>query len=167
MNDLTLRETVAADEDFLWQMLFYASHSYEEPGVEVGDVRANPDLVPYISGWRSGGMAGVVAETDVPVGAAWLRVMVDGDRSNPVYLDETTPELAIAVLPGLEGRGVGTALLSHLVSEAQSRFPGIVLSAREGNQAVRLYERHGFAVIGTMTNRVGTRSVRMAIRFDR
>ena len=163
MTDLTLRATEPADEDFLWEMLFYASHSYEEPGVTFDDIRENPDLVPYMTGWASGGHVGVVAVGDGLLGAAWVREMTDQDRDNPVFLDLDTPELAIAVVPGREGRGIGSALLGGVLDQARGRFPRIVLSARLGNPAVRLYERHGFQTISDMTNRVGTRSVVMVV----
>jgi GNAT superfamily N-acetyltransferase len=167
MVEPALRVTTEDDEEFLWEMLFYASHSYEEPGVELGDIRGNPDLTPYIEGWRAGGRFGVIAEMEDKVGASWLRVMSERDAGKPWFLDASTPELAIAVRPGLEGRGIGSAMLDELLMTAKERFPGIVLSAREGNPAVRLYERHGFETRGVMTNRVGTRSVMMAIVFHR
>jgi GNAT superfamily N-acetyltransferase len=164
MPDVTLRVTRSGDEDFLWSMLFHASHSFEEPDVTPEDVRNNPDLIPYISGWRLGGMTGVIAEGPGPLGAAWLRVLTESDRGNPVYVDDATPELAIAVRPGHEGAGIGSALLERLLADTRVSFPDIVLSARHGNPAVRLYERFGFEVVATMTNRVGTRSVKMVLR---
>lgn len=163
MPEPVLRPTVEDDEEFLWEMLFYASHSYEEPGVGVDDIRSNPDLISYIAGWRSLDRFGVIAETDGLVGAAWLRRLTEQDVGNPVYLDPSTPELAIAVLRDLVGQGIGSTMLGRLIDESRERFPGIVLSAREGNPALRLYERHGFEITGTMVNRVGTRSVKMLL----
>lgn len=161
---LTLRKTVADDEEFLWEMLFYASHSNDETGVTPEDIRANPDLIGYIEGWRDAGRCGVVAELDGdPIGAAWLRAFNEADRTNPVYVDGTTPELAIAVVPGHEGRGIGTAMIEALVAEARGRFPAIVLSSRVENPAVSLYERLGFRIVEELINRVGTRSVKMVV----
>jgi len=57
-----LRSTNARDEDFLWEMLFYASHSDEENGVEMDTISSNPDLTGYVTGWVEGGRLGVVAE---------------------------------------------------------------------------------------------------------
>lgn len=163
VTGLTLRATEPADEDFLWEMLFYASHSYEEPGVTFDDIRGNPDLTRYITGWKTAGHRGVVADDQRPLGAAWLREMIESDRGLPYFIDEGTPELAIAVVPGWEGRGIGSALLERLLDQARSRYRRVVLSARLGNPAVRLYERHGFETIGSMTNRVGTGSVIMTV----
>jgi len=154
------------DEEFLWEMLFYASHSNDEPGVDPADIRTNSDLVGYIDGWKRLGRDGVIAEQGTrPVGAAWLRLLTDLDRANPVFVDTETPELAIAVTPGMEGMGIGSAMLESLVTDARGRFPGIVLSSRAENPAVRLYERAGFRVVAEVTNRVGTRSVKMVVEL--
>ena len=162
----TLRPVVAEDEEFLWEMLFYASHSNDEPGVDPADIRANPDLVGYIEGWKGLERGGVIAEQGPrPVGAAWLRLLTDHDRANPVFVDGKTPELAIAVTPGMEGRGIGTAMLERLVADARGRFPAIVLSSRAENPAVNLYERTGFRVVAEVTNRIGTRSVKMVVEL--
>lgn len=155
-----LRPSVEGDEETLWLMLYFASHSNDERGVGPEDIRSNPDLVGYIEGWRRGGRIGVIAEIgDSPIGAAWLRLLVDDDRANPVFMGAETPELAIAVLPDHQGRGVGSIMLSELLSI--SGHVDIVLSVRADNPAVRLYERFGFEGSGTITNRVGTVSIRM------
>lgn len=166
-KDWDFRETVADDEDFLWKMLFYASHSDDEPDTKPEDVRGNPDLVGYVNGWRLAGMPGIVAERDgIPLGAAWLRLLTEDDRLNPVFVAVEIPELAVAVVPGNEGRGVGTGMIERLLSVAGHRYPGVVLSARAESPAVRLYERLGFGVVGEMTNRVGSRSVKMTLPLE-
>jgi ribosomal protein S18 acetylase RimI-like enzyme len=158
---ITVRPTVEGDEEALWLMLYYASHSDDEPGIRPEDIRSNSDLVGYIDGWRDGGRIGVIAErAGVCVGAAWLRTLSEADRDNPVFSDVDTPELAIAVLPAHQSQGIGTCLMRALLENAPE-VPAIVLSARRGNPAIRLYERFGFEPIGEMTNRVGTVSVRM------
>jgi ribosomal protein S18 acetylase RimI-like enzyme len=154
-----IRPTVTGDEDFLWLMLFYASHSNDELGVAPEDIRSNPDLVGYIDGWRAAGHPGVVAG-DL-YGAAWLRLLGDTEQTDPVFVDRETPELAVAVRPGMEGRGMGTAMIETLLSTMRGRYPAIVLSSRMENRAVDLYERLGFRVVGQFDNRVGTRSVKM------
>jgi ribosomal protein S18 acetylase RimI-like enzyme len=162
-----LRPTTSEDEGFLWSMLYYASHSNDESGVGPDDIRADPHLVGYISGWQAIGRVGFVAEMKgEAAGAVWLRALTDEEASNPVYIDAETPELAIAVRPGREGQGIGSALLAQLLGSVSGRFPGIVLSARAESDAVRLYERFGFSVVDFVTNRVGTSSVKMLLRFD-
>lgn len=164
MREMTIRATVPADEEFLWEMLYYASHSDHDPDVDLEDVRQNPDLIGYISGWHRLGNPGVVAKSSSErLGAAWLRRLEESDSSNPVFVDVTVPELAIAVAPGHEGDGVGTTMLQQLIEQVRGVFPAIVLSARAESPAIRLYERFGFSVAGGMTNRVGTQSVKMTL----
>ena len=61
------------------------------------------------------------------------------------FVDETTPSLAISVLPTLRGRGIGTRLLTELV--AQVPCERIALSVQNSNAAKRLYERIGFSTV--------------------
>jgi ribosomal protein S18 acetylase RimI-like enzyme len=81
--------------------------------------------------------------------------------------DEETPELSIAVLPEVIGKGIGTALMRQLLEAAALHHPAVVLTVRANNPAAQLYERLGFVIIGEIVNRVGTKSYKMLIRFDR
>jgi len=148
----------------MWEILYEAAHVFEEEGVGPAEMRSNPDLYRHVAGWGRSGDLGVVAEVDgVARGAAWLRLLVGTECEVAEYVDELTPELVIAVLPGHEGRGIGTALLTTLLEAAVGLYPAIMLTARVSNPAIRLYERLGFRVTKSMTNRVGTRSVAMQL----
>jgi ribosomal protein S18 acetylase RimI-like enzyme len=157
-----LRPATAADEPFLWQMLYYAAHMDEEGAASVEAAQQNPFLAQYVAGWGRAGELGFVAETveGQAIGAAWVRLLIE-DKLSASYHDDQTPELAIAVLPGWIGQGVGTALLQQLIAAAQGRFLALVLTVRATNPAVRLYERCGFVVIDEITNRVGTTSYKL------
>lgn len=160
---IELRPARIEDIGFLWTALFYASHSDHE-GRTVEDIKSEPTLLRYLNDWGRDGDMGVVASDDMAeVGAAWLRLIDADHASDSTYVDEATPELAIAVLPAHQGLGVGTAMLSHLVEEARDVFPAIVLSVRAGNPAIRLYQRLGFRQAGTITNRIGTESLKMIL----
>jgi ribosomal-protein-alanine N-acetyltransferase len=56
----------------------------------------------------------------------------------------------IAVAPTAQRRGIGDALLTELINEAERRgCPHLDLEVRADNDtAIRLYERHGFTRIG-------------------
>lgn len=163
---MRVREVVPSDLEFLWLMLFYASHSNDEPGVTPEDIRVNPDLIRYLDGWGRRGDLGVIAvEMESPVGAAWVRLIEESKTGDPSFIDSETPELAVAVRPGWEGLGVGTEMLTHLFEIAADSYPGIGLSVRVGNPAVALYERLGFRVVGRITNRVGTESLKMHVKL--
>lgn len=145
----------------------YAAHESS-----VAMVQANPDLARYVEGWGRVGDLGVVAERgDLSVGAAWLRLWSGGDRGYG-YLSDNIPELAIALLPNYRAQGIGTALLKQILINAQHHYsgdcPGICLSIRADNPALRLYQRLGFElVVGTeVINRAGGRSFSMLYPFD-
>lgn len=78
-----------------------------------------------------------------------LRLDVDGDMAafaiTQVVLDEATL-FNIAVNPDYQRRGLGRALLEHLISELESRaVTTLWLEVRASNQAaIALYERLGF-----------------------
>ncbi|WP_031068893.1 GNAT family N-acetyltransferase [Streptomyces sp. NRRL WC-3742] len=48
--------------------------------------------------------------------------------------------------PAHHGRGVGTAVLRHVLAEADAAREPVRLTVLQGSPARRLYERHGFAL---------------------
>ena len=59
----TIRSASAADEPFLWQMLYYAAHM-DEDGAALESARTHPDLMDYVAGWgERAGDIGVIALT--------------------------------------------------------------------------------------------------------
>ncbi|RDI48882.1 GNAT family N-acetyltransferase [Nocardia mexicana] len=167
MESAFLRPAAAADEPFLWSMLFEASHA-EEQGMVVDDLRSLPELARYVEKWGGPDDLGVIggSERDEPLGAAWIRLFTS-DNAAYGFVDEHTPELAIGVAPSARGTGLGTALLTRLLDDARTRYDGVCLSVRETNPARRLYERLGFEFVpgSEKTNRVGTTSITMLHRF--
>jgi ribosomal protein S18 acetylase RimI-like enzyme len=164
---MKLRAITPADAPILWQMLYYAAHMDEEGATSPAAAQENAFLAQYVTGWGRAGDLGFVAETadGQPIGAAWVRLLIE-DKGSASYYDDQTPELAIAVLPAWSGQGVGTALLQTLIEAAQGRFPAIVLTVRANNPAVRLYQRFGFVVIDVITNRVGTKSYKLLRKLE-
>lgn len=163
-----IRAAVKYDEPFLWKMLYYAAHMDEDGETSFEDAQKNPDLTRYVKDWgreMDVGSVAFEAESNQPVGAAWIRLLI-GNEKTLSYIDDFTPELAIAVLPDCIGRGVGTQLLTHVLDAAKKRYSSVVLSVRTTNPAKRIYERLGFVVIGKTTNRVGTESFTMLIQFQ-
>jgi ribosomal protein S18 acetylase RimI-like enzyme len=144
----SLRPATAGDAHFLWVMLYEASYAAENGVPDVAALRAHPTLARYVEGWGDRTDLGVVArESDSgdPVGAAWLRLLT-GEAKGYGYVDDETPELAIAVLPDHRGRGLGRRLLRELLDAAAGRFGAVSLSVRAENPALRLYKRTGFRV---------------------
>ena len=141
---MIVRAATAADLPFLQAMLYEAATWRPESQPPVEDVFADPHAARYLSGWGRPGDAGVIAEDEQPVGAAWLRLFPAGDRGYG-FVAEDVPELSIGVAPTSRGRGIGTRLLEALVEAARADgHPAISLSVEPDNPARRLYERTGF-----------------------
>lgn len=144
-----VRQSSEEDLDFLWEMLYEAVHwDPDRPGSKPPreEVLSWPGIGHYLEGWGRPEDFAVVAlgHDGRRVGAAWYRLMPPEDPGYG-FVDASTPEVGVAVVPEVRGRGVGTTLLRALLSAARSRgFDALSLSVERGNPAVRLYERHGF-----------------------
>lgn len=140
--DYTIRPLETQDEPILWTMLMYAAHENSRQSIQ-----NQPSLARYVQDWGRVGDLGFVACMDeVSIGAVWLRLWSGSDRGFG-YLDDTIPELAIAVLPEYRGQGVGTKLLKQMITTASNTFPAICLSVRGDNPAISLYQRVGFLAV--------------------
>jgi len=138
---MVIRRGGRQDVRFLRE-IFTQWHYWRErvPGEEPGPVAR------YVKGWgRPGDTALIAVEDAFPVGAAWYRLF---RRDQPGYgfVDEETPELALAVVPSRRRRGLGDALVRALCDRARSEgYAALSLSVERDNVAlVSFYEKHGF-----------------------
>jgi ribosomal protein S18 acetylase RimI-like enzyme len=162
MNDV-IRALTIADELIVWEMLQYASHESS-----LASVRNQPCLARYAAGWGRAGDMGCVAEINgVSVGATWLRLWTEDEKGFGSVSAEI-PELAMAVLPEYRARGIGTRLLKEVLVMAMGHYPGISLSVRVDNVAVKLYEQAGFIKVegSEVINRTGGVSFSMVRKFE-
>ena len=141
---MVIRRGGRQDVRFLRDMLHHAYYWRERaPGAGPGPVAR------YVKGWgRPGDTALIAIEDGFPVGAGWYRLFRE-DAPGYGFVDEETPELAIAVVPSRRGHGLGEALLDALCERAQTEgYRALSLSVERDNDAlVSFYEKHGFTPV--------------------
>jgi len=134
-----IRRGSRQDVRFLKDMLRHAF--YWRSGARVEDA----SLWRYVAGWGRRGDAAVVAlEGGFPVGAAWYRLF-DDDEPGFGFVDEQTPEVAIAVVPSRRGHGIGPELLAALINLAREQgYERLSLSVADDSPAMHVFEKQGF-----------------------
>jgi GNAT superfamily N-acetyltransferase len=120
-------------------MLRHAFYWRSSTGVE------DASLWRYVSGWgRRGDMAVIALEGGFPIGAAWFRLF-SRDEPGFGFVDEQTPEVAIAVVPSRRGRGTGHELLEALIEAAREQgYGALSLSVAADSPAMHVFEKQGF-----------------------
>jgi GNAT superfamily N-acetyltransferase len=104
-----------------------------------------PQVSMFHKGWgRPGDTALVADEEGRPVGLVWYRFFTEAEHGEG-FVDERTPEVAVAVVHGHRGSGIGTALMEAMHARAREQgVTQISLSVDADNPAKRLYERLGY-----------------------
>jgi GNAT superfamily N-acetyltransferase len=127
------------DVRFLRDMLRHAFYWRSSGTVE------DSSLWRYVAGWGRRGDAAVIAlEGGFPIGAAWFRLF-PADEPGFGFVDEQTPEVAVAVVPSRRGRGTGSELLGELVDIAREQgYPALSLSVAADSPAMHVFEKQGF-----------------------
>ena len=137
---LVIRRGGPQDARFLRDMLRHALYWRERiPGSRTSR---------YVRGWgRPEDTAVIALEGGFAVGAAWYRLFT-AEEPGYGFVDESTPELAIAVVPSKRGHGIGEKLLTSLMDRArEAGYESLSLSVEPENPSRKLYERHGFEVV--------------------
>ncbi len=148
---IVLREALSTDQALLDEMLYHSMYVASDQEPFSRDILQDPHVNKYVAGWgRPGDLAFIAlnSETRNALGAAWLRLLKADERGYG-YVDDDTPELGVAVVPGYRGQGVGSALLERLLEAAAARYRSVSLSVSEDNPAAKLYERLGFKLVGS------------------
>ncbi len=132
------------------EMLYEAAFWRGVPRPPMPQDLARPDLAKLLRGWgeRHGDCAVIGCLGPTPVGAAWYRFWPAADRFYG-FVDETTPEIALAVRPGARNQGIGHGLLAALIKQARAAsVTRLSLSVAKQNAAARrLYMRQRFVEV--------------------
>jgi GNAT superfamily N-acetyltransferase len=134
-----LRPVGPQDVRFLRDMLRHAYH---------WRLAQDPDLpvYRYVANWGRPGDAGLITfDATARYGAAWYRLF-PADEPGFGFVDEQTPELTIAVVPGARGRGVGHELIDALLDQARADGHAAISLSTETDRT-EFYERHGFELV--------------------
>lgn len=140
-----IRKAGKAEWPLLRKFLYNAVFIPEGMGPPPESIVDLPELRVYIQDFGKGkaDTAFLAEEQAQTVGMVWARIMEDYG-----HLDNDTPSLAIAVLEGYRGRGIGTALMEKILDCLREKgYKGASLSVQEENPAAGLYKRLGFDVV--------------------
>ena len=137
-----IRAASPHDVRFLRDML---RHAYYWRMNESADL----PVARYVTNWGREGDDGLVAiDEGNLVGAAWYRLF-PRDQAGFGFVDESTPELTIAVVPSRRGRGFGHELMTGLLERARrAGYERLSLCVEKDSPAVSLYEGYGFRRVG-------------------
>ena len=152
MSDLVVRQIEKEEhpilENFLYNAIFLPPGAKPVPR----EIIYEPEIYVYVKDFGSEDDLGVVAVLDGKiVGAAWTRII-------PAYghIDDKTPELAISVLPGHRGKGIGSGMMKMLFDLLREHgYERTSLSVQKDNPAVRFYKRLGYEIIGDRIDHAG------------
>lgn len=82
--------------------------------------------------------------------AEWLIVERGGAAIGRLYLGESEGELRvidISLLPAARGEGIGGAILSDILCQAEASGKRVIIHVEQSNPARRLYARLGFRIV--------------------
>lgn len=77
----------------------------------------------------------IIQGSNKPIGTIWL-----SDEQDHVRIHE------FQILPAYQNRGIGSVIISQILSDAAKRNKTVKLQVLKGNRAQQLYERFGFFV---------------------
>jgi len=147
--NIRLRPATVDDADFIVEMARHACVIDDWPLPEA-DSEDTQSLLP------GSGDTTIVAEVagGVRVGAVWTfrhdpPLLVGGDGV-------PLPEITIAVVPQMRGRGIGASLLDELIDRCTGKCRALSLNVHQRNPAAHLYRRKGFRATGRGRGALGT-----------
>lgn len=143
---LSIRVGTDRDSELVGRCVYLAlAWNPEEQIPDIETVLAHPEVLRYHTDWGRRGDTLVIAEAaSGPIGYAFARLFSSDDHGHG-FVDESIPEMGVAVESGSRGRGIGSKLLETLHRELHELgFPAVSLSVANANPARRLYERLGY-----------------------
>jgi ribosomal protein S18 acetylase RimI-like enzyme len=144
----TLRVATVADVDFLVDVVIEATQAQGRMPPDIDE----PTFRSGYADWTAQQLA------DADEGSTTFVIEVDGLRAGRLRVVRTREELELAgiqLLPGQQSRGIGSRIITDLLTEATDAGLAMVLSVEKDNpRAQALYLRLGFVVVGETANDV-------------
>lgn len=131
MESLSFRQAVEADIPFLVELRRVSMRPHE---IASGVERSAEQSMERVR--QSLEVAQIIEQAGAPIGL--LKVLRDGKQWE-LY--------QIQLMPQYRGKGIGTRLISTLISEANAAGAVLRLGVLKANPARKLYERLGFVVV--------------------
>lgn len=127
-------------EDFIYEAIFIPKGVIPPPKSIINQ----PDLQVYIKDFgKEKDDICFVAETDGKVvGAVWVRDMKDYG-----HIEDGVPSFAISLYKPYRNYGIGTELMTTMISELRKRgYKKASLAVQKENYAVKMYKKVGFEI---------------------
>lgn len=128
-------------EDFIYEAIFIPEGVSPPPKSIINQ----PDLQVYIKDFgKEKDDICFVAETDNKIiGAVWVR-----DMNDYGHIEDGVPSFAISLYKPYRNFGIGTELMTTMISELRQRgYKKASLAVQKENYAVKMYRKVGFEVI--------------------
>lgn len=128
-------------EDFIYEAIFIP----EGVSPPQKSIINQPDLQVYIKdfGKEKDDICFVAETDDKVVGAVWVR-----DMNDYGHIEDGVPSFAISLYKPYRNFGIGTELMTTMISELRQRgYKKASLAVQKENYAVKMYRKVGFEVI--------------------
>lgn len=146
---MKIREIKSNEIGFLGDMLYEAIFIPKGYKALPKDVIRDKSLSKYIENWGKDkyDIALVAEINNQLIGAIWGRLLNQGNKGFG-YVNDSTPELSMAVKPEFRNKGIGTQLIRAMVSAYKKiEVDYLSLSVDKANNASDLYKRLGFEIV--------------------
>ena len=145
----TMRRATAADLAFMEEVFVIAADWNPATARGAEYWRQDHTFQQYIGGFPRETDLGFIAEREgQDAGAVWWRYFTAADPGYG-FVAEDVPELAMGVVDGRRGEGIGRALMNAIVAASTGDFS---LSVEDNNPAIELYKKSGFVPVGRREN---------------
>ncbi|GAE32893.1 GNAT family N-acetyltransferase [Halalkalibacter hemicellulosilyticus] len=144
-----IRYLAENEKDFLLEMLYESIYIEKEKKPPINELLNTNELKKYHQNWGRKGDRALIAVDNkgTPVGAVWHRLFNIKERGYG-YVNDTTPELGIAVIKEARGKGLGTKLMYTIIEQSKNDYSALSLSVDVKNtDAVNLYHKFGFVEV--------------------